>query len=369
MKRAERYRSELLQNVIPFWMKHSVDREYGGFWTCLDREGQIFDGRKYVWMNGRQVWTLSRLYRTVEARAEWLDAAMAAATFLRKNVYDDQGRCYFALTREGDPAGYQRKPYGAVFVMIGLLELSRATGDAAMQAEAESLFWKVKSWVENPGLLGRPQAGKPASQLADIYVLAFMARELAEVSDDSRYREVMQNCLGAVLAHRQKSVLLETAASLATPEGRLFCPGSSFEIAWILLRLNPDPAMTQWLLDVIEATMGYWQEGFPYFVDIEGKPTLQLESSQRLWWVHVEALVALAHAYDLTREEKWLRWFDQVDAWTWEHFRDPEHGEWFGYLDKYGKPELTLKGNHYKGCFHIPRALLYCSDIWRRHGL
>jgi N-acylglucosamine 2-epimerase len=79
--------------------------------------------------------------------------------------------------------------------------------------------------------------------------------------------------------------------------------------------------------------------------------------------VHVEALVALAHAYHQTRDPKWLKWFDQVDEWTWHHFRDPEFGEWFGYLDKNGQPELTCKGNHYKGCFHIPRALLYCSQL------
>ena len=369
MTRAARYREELLDNIIPFWMKYAVDHEYGGFWTCLDREGQVFDDRKYVWMNGRVIWMLSKLYRIVEPRVEWLSAAQAGAEFLRQHVYDAQGRCYFSLTREGAPAGYQRKPYSGLFVMLGLLELSKVTGDEGLRAEAEKLFCRVRSWIEDPSLLGRPQFGPPASQLADIYALALMSLELAEVSDDRRYAAIMAECITKARAHVHNGVLLETVAPLSTPEGRLFCPGSSFEIAWILLRLNPDAATEKWLLDIIETTMGYWDEGFAYFIDIEGKPTLQLESAQRLWWVHVEALVALAHAYDRTRDPKWLAWFDQVDAWTWKHFRDPEFGEWFGYLDKHGNPELTLKGNHYKGCFHIPRALLYCSEIWERHGL
>ena len=58
--------SELTESIIPFWMKHSIDRQNGGFWTCLERDGTVFDTRKYVWMNGRQVWMLSRLYRTLD---------------------------------------------------------------------------------------------------------------------------------------------------------------------------------------------------------------------------------------------------------------------------------------------------------------
>lgn len=369
MTRAARYREELLRNIIPFWMSHSVDHQHGGFWTCLDRQGKVFDDRKYVWMNGRLVWMLSKLYRVVEPRAEWLEAAQAGADFLRRHVFDPEGRCYFALTSAGAPAAHQRKPYSGLFVMLGLLELSKATHNAALRAEAEVLFERVQSWIADPTLLGRPQFGPPASQLADIYALAFMALELTETGSDGSYTGLMSDCVHRAKAHLQKGVLLETVADPATPEGRLFCPGSSFEIAWILLRLNPDAETEKWLLDVIEATMSYWEQGFPYFIDIEGKPTLQLESSQRLWWVHVEALLALAHAYDRTLDPKWLAWFDQVDAWTWQTFRDPACGEWFGYLDKHGKPELTLKGNHYKGCFHIPRALLYCSEIFARHGL
>src|SRR5574338_248724 len=71
---AERYRENLLESVIPFWMKHSVDREHGGFFTCLERDGTVFDTRKYVWLQGRQVWMLSKLWNEVERREEWLEA-------------------------------------------------------------------------------------------------------------------------------------------------------------------------------------------------------------------------------------------------------------------------------------------------------
>ena len=51
----QQYRNELLQNVVPFWEAHSPDHEFGGFFTCLDREGKVFDTDKFIWLQGRQV--------------------------------------------------------------------------------------------------------------------------------------------------------------------------------------------------------------------------------------------------------------------------------------------------------------------------
>jgi N-acylglucosamine 2-epimerase len=72
--------------------------------------------------------------------------------------------------------------------------------------------------------------------------------------------------------------------------------------------------------------------GVFYFLDRLGHPPQQLEWDQKLWWVHVEALVALALGYSLTRRTDVWAWYERVHAYTWEHFPDPEHGEWFGYL-------------------------------------
>ncbi len=40
-KLANQYKDELLDNVLPFWLENSQDHEYGGYFTCLDREGKF----------------------------------------------------------------------------------------------------------------------------------------------------------------------------------------------------------------------------------------------------------------------------------------------------------------------------------------
>src|SRR5690606_39998188 len=66
-KYIETYKSNLLDDVIPFWMKYSRD-DLGGYFTCLDREGRVFDTDKFMWLQGRQIWMLATLYNQVENR-------------------------------------------------------------------------------------------------------------------------------------------------------------------------------------------------------------------------------------------------------------------------------------------------------------
>jgi N-acylglucosamine 2-epimerase len=98
-------------------------------------------------------------------------------------------------------------------------------------------------------------------------------------------------------------------------------------------------------------------------MDAQGKPTQQLEWDQKLWWVHCETLVCMAKAWVLTGNEEAKRWFERVHEYTWTHFRDPEHGEWFGYLNRRGEVLLDLKGGKWKGCFHVPRALWKVYEV------
>ena len=85
-KLAHQYKSSLLENVIPFWMKYSIDQQYGGYFTCLKRDGSVFDTDKFIWLQARQVWTFSMLYNQVEKRSQWLEIANHGAEFLRKYV-------------------------------------------------------------------------------------------------------------------------------------------------------------------------------------------------------------------------------------------------------------------------------------------
>ena len=100
---AAQYKSELLDRVMPFWMENSIDKEFGGYFTCIERNGEVYDTDKFIWLQGREVWMLATLYNKVEKKQEWLDAAIQGAEFLKKYGHDGQLNWYFSLDREGRP--------------------------------------------------------------------------------------------------------------------------------------------------------------------------------------------------------------------------------------------------------------------------
>src|SRR5690606_21985411 len=78
----ENFKNELLKNIIPFWLENSIDKEDGGYFTCLDQNGQVYDTDKFIWLQARQVYMFAFLYNNVEQKKEWLEAAIHGAEFL-----------------------------------------------------------------------------------------------------------------------------------------------------------------------------------------------------------------------------------------------------------------------------------------------
>ena len=97
----ERYENELTRNVIPFWVKNCVDREYGGYFTMLDRDGSVYDTTKYMWMQWRIVYMFAELYRgrCGEGHPEYLEIARQGFDFLFEHGRTGDGSYYFALNR------------------------------------------------------------------------------------------------------------------------------------------------------------------------------------------------------------------------------------------------------------------------------
>lgn len=129
-KTSERYRQELLGRVLPFWMDHSVDRECGGYFSCLNRDGSIYDTDKFVWLQGREIWMFAMLYNQLEKRRDWLDTAVHGAEFLKKYGHDGSYDFYFSLDRQGRPLVQPYNIFSNTFACMAFAQLAKATGNA-----------------------------------------------------------------------------------------------------------------------------------------------------------------------------------------------------------------------------------------------
>jgi N-acylglucosamine 2-epimerase len=103
--------------------------------------------------------------------------------------------------------------------------------------------------------------------------------------------------------------------------------------------------------------------GILYFTDLKGLPIQEYWHDMKFWWPHNEAIIATLLAWKLTGSPLYAERHRLVHEWAHRHFPDSRHGEWFGYLHRDGRISTRLKGNMWKGPFHLPRMQWYCWKL------
>ena len=372
------YRKELMENIIPFWEKNSPDTEYGGYFSCLDREGKVFDTDKFMWLQGRQVWFFSMIYNQLEARPEWLEMALLGARFMEKYGTDAAGNWYFSLTRDGKPLVQPYNIFSDCFACMAFAELFKATGEAKHKDIAVKTFRNIQARSLNPkGQYNKLYPGvRPMKNFTLPMILCNLSLILEDVIGKEEVDKSIQPLIDEIMDvfyQEDLGLILENVAPdgsfIDCFEGRTINPGHTNEATWFMMDLAErynDRALMKKATDILLNTIEYgWDQkygGIFYFKDIKGCPPQQLEWDQKLWWVHIETLIALIKGYGLTGDNRCKDLFLKIHDYTWNHFRDNEFPEWYGYLNRQGEPLLTLKGGKWKGCFHVPRGLF---QIWK----
>ena len=374
------YKDELLNNIIPFWLLHSQDNEFGGYFTCLDRQGNVFDTDKFIWLQARQVWMFSMLYNNVEKRKEWLECAIQGGEFLKKFGHDGNLNWYFSLTREGKPIIEPYNIFSYTFATMAFGQLSKATGNKEYADIAKKTFDIILKKRINPK--GKWNKAFPGTRNLKSFslpmILCNLSLEIEHLLDNEFMETTIKECIHEVmdifLRPELGGLIVENVnedGSLSDSfDGRLMNPGHAIEAMWFIMDLGKRTNRPELIIKAVETTLKTleygWDkehEGIFYFMDRKGFPPQQLEWDQKLWWVHMETLISLLKGYQLTGSQDCLDWFEKVHEYTWKHFKDPQYPEWWGYLNRKGEVLLDLKGGKWKGCFHVPRGLYQCWKI------
>jgi N-acylglucosamine 2-epimerase len=370
------YQNTLLNDVIPFWERHSIDWQQGGYFTCLDRAGMVYDTDKFIWLQNRQVWIFSMLYNQLEKRPDWLKIAANGANFLAQHGRDADGNWYFALDRSGNPLVQPYNIFSDCFAAMAFSKYALASGEDWAKDVALQAYNNVLRRQDNPkGKYNKTYPGTRAlKSLAVPMILANLSLEMDWLLPSDRLEEILAATVREVMTDfldPDRGLMYENVtpdgSHIDCFDGRLINPGHGIEAMWFIMdiaqRRNDTKTIHQ-AIDVILNILNFaWDTeygGLYYFMDADGHPPQQLEWNQKLWWVHLESLVALAMGYRLTGREACWEWYQKMHDYAWSHFADPEYGEWFGYLDRQGQVLLNLKGGKWKGCFHVPRALYLC---------
>lgn len=375
------YKDNLLNNIIPFWEKHSLDLENGGYFTCLDREGKVYDTDKLMWLQGRQAWMFSTLYNQVEQRENWLKIAKSGVDFIRDKGMDTQGNVYFSLTENGEPLVQPYNIFSDCFAAMAFAQYGIAAQDQEYKELAKRTYLNILKKKDNPkGIYEKGTSARPLKSFALPMILSNLALELEDILEPDEVEQTIDFSIQEVMdvfLDKKSGIIYEFVKPDGSFEdsfnGRLLNPGHGIEAMWFMIDIavrRNDQGLIKKAAETIIKILEYsWDQefgGILYFLDSKGHPPQQLEWDQKLWWVHLETLVALAKAYEQTQNTEISEWYTKVHDYSWQHFADKEHEEWFGYLNRRGEVLLNLKGGKWKGCFHVPRAMLQCWKTFER---
>lgn len=383
---AGRYRADFVDNIMPFWMEHGLDRVNGGVYTCLDRDGSLMDSTKSVWFQGRFGYIAAAAYNRIEKRREWLDASRSCIDFIEAHCIDpSDGHMYFEVMADGTPLRKRRYVFSESFAALAMAEYSIATEDKAWANRALEIYRHIRYMLDTPGFL-TPKY-EPVMQGRGHSITMIL------INTGSRIREALGHDAPAELTdsiteaisqieryfmHPEFKALLETVGPdgefIDTLAGRVINPGHCIETSWFIMeeaRRRSDKKMLDLALTILDWSWEWgWDKmygGIINFRDCRDLPAQDYSQDMKFWWPQTETIIASLYAYLLTGNNDYLYMHKQISDWTYAHFPDKEYPEWYGYLHRDGTVAQSAKGNIFKGPFHIPRMMIHsfclCNDI------
>jgi mannobiose 2-epimerase len=387
---------ELLENILPFWLKHTIDHRNGGFYGAVHNDLTIDDTvERSLVLCARMLWTFSAVYR-VYLKPEFLSAARHAYEELKGYFIDRQhGGVFWRLNNHHEPVSERKQTYGQAFAIYALSEYHLATGETGPLDQAMSLFDLLEQHAADQIYGGYIEGcARDWSSLED---MRLSEKEPNCPKSMNTLLHVMEAYTNLIRAGRSEAVRDRQASLLNTflnhvidpdthlnrlfftldwrPMGDRFSFGHDIECSWLLVEAaevvgDPhllDKALTA-SLAMAEAVRNtallpdgsMVQEGGP-----EGPSDLS-----KHWWAHAEGVVGFLNAMQLSQATGMENAGQYLSAalglWSYieTYFIDRNHGEWYKVLDPAGVPlPGQPKSGPWEDPYHHSRA---CLEVIRR---
>lgn len=379
----ELYSDALNKEVIPYWLKHAKD-ESGAINNCIAEDGSLLSKDRYIWSQGRALWTFSAMYNRIEKKQEYLDMADGLFGYLSKigrnpdrtwnYLYDESGKML-----EGDISIYVDG-----FVLAGMTEYYIATGNEEAKAIALEIYEETYKRIHTPGSFRvAPYVIPEGMKTHGVnMVFSFFYTNLARATGREDIREAGHKLAMEVLDSfyvEEKDAVLEfvnlDGSFSDTPEGRTCVPGHVIECMWFLINIFEEAGETEHIAKCcrlirrhIELALDEEQGGLRLALDIDGKePVFWGKPTYKPWWVQIETLVATAYAYKHTKDKWFQKMHERICEFAFSNYPNG-YGDWYNWLDWEGKPAETA-ALPVKDPFHLPRGLIYLIHLFKSDGM
>lgn len=383
-------RSELENNILPFWMNKMEDNEEGGFYGQITGEDELKpEASKGAILNARILWTFSSAYRLLK-KPEYLETATRAKRYLIDRFYDPQyGGIYWELDYKGNPLDTKKQIYAIGFAIYGLSEYARATGDEEALAYAQQLFDVIEQHSFDSEQNGYVEAltrdwqpigdmrlsdkdeNEKKTMNTHLHILEPYTN-LYRVWKDERLERQLRNLIEVFISRildPQTGHLNLFFEEDWTNKYRIYSYGHDIEASWLIHEaalVLGDPELLKRIEPIIiriaqAADEGLNPDGSMIYENFLDKQKIDRELH---WWVQAENVVGHINLYQHFGDTEAL----DIAARCWEFIKtkliDREQGEWHWSL----LPDGTVnrrddKAGFWKCPYHNGRM---CMEVIER---
>ena len=386
----EKIEAELRSNILPFWMRHGIDEEFGGFRGRISNELVIDPlAEKGLILNARILWTFSRVYE-VYGEQQFLDVARRAYEYIAEHFRDvEHGGVYWMVDYQGAPTDTKKRIYGQAFTLYAMAEYYHATKDKSALAIAIHQFELIEKYSydpENGGYfetferdwtiahdqrLSEVDMDEKKSMNTHLHVMEGYAL-LLQVWENgtlrNRLRELIEIFLGRMLNQTNHHLLMFFDEKWQ-PKSDHISYGHDIEASWLMVEaaeaLGEASLLEESKAEAVRMAQAVYDEG----LDGDGGLLYEADSAglidtDKHWWPQAEAVVGFLNAYEISGREHFLKAAER--SWEFIDARIVDHvnGEWFWKVSRDGAVrDGDFKVDAWKCPYHNSRA---CLEAIRR---
>lgn len=370
---AKFYENYLLENIMPFWTKNCLDEKNGGVNNIVDNQGNVLSTDRYLWSQGRFLWTLSALYeRTSDEK--WLRLADKTAEFLLKYGRNRKGRWYFKTTNYGEVLEGAKCIYVDGFAIIGLTEYAKVSGNKAALKAALDTFGMIEPMLyDHSKLPVSPYNIPEGMQAQGVFMMySYAAFELGSLLNDKKIIDISVKLADKILYEHLKleektlyEFVIPGGGSIDCDAAKTVIPGHVIEGMWFIENIYTNAGMHDKAKICMDTIKWHLEKGWDnkyggLFLSIHtenGTPAWHAPES-KVWWPVSESIYALIRAYEITGEKWCLNWLEKIHNYAFSTFPNKDYYEWTHAFDRTGKIAHSIAKIPVKDPFHLQRALL-----------
>jgi mannose/cellobiose epimerase-like protein (N-acyl-D-glucosamine 2-epimerase family) len=374
-----------VDSCAQFWL-NSYDESNGGFFTNVNRTGDVNGSNKNMLTQSRDAYGMVRAFM-LTGNESYLGKAKGALEFMYSTAWDNvYGGWFGQVDNNGTPfnVGDNKTAFNQHYALLGILAYYEATGDTTTWNWFEKGFLKNNNdlWDDDENLFGYydnvtynwyTKNGKSFNATVDAVTTHLLNAYL--LTEEDVYREKLIAIADNIVSRLTSTIdnyeigFVEKFNNdwswddnTANDNTRTIM-GHVLKAGWVLGRIHQVIPNEIYVEAAEKLVMNVYEKGYDHvhgapFKDydrVTGQMYFYGQDTAKAWWQVEQAIVAGLELYDITNDDIYLKMADESLDFFMRYFVDHTYGDI--YADLFSDGSLipswgTQKGNDWKAAYH-----------------